>query len=211
MGDTYTNNWHPAVTSMAGQDQAIEDAVAMSDDNTVVVPGHGMLDDQNGLLAYKNACDQWLARLGDLYRVEQDVDVIAQDEALNRIKESFINPATAVTIPDERFKKFIRRTISAELVAPCSLPSGSVAIYEGAYRYDEDGVTEEVVVLKDKLFIRKQVPYASIVELIPRSDTKFHVRGGLDEYVLFEVDVAGIARGFQYVEGDKRWVATKVK
>lgn len=61
-GDAFTTNWHPTFYAggETGQVAMIDLALALSDNETVIVPGHGPAASRNGLLSYRAAFLDWM-------------------------------------------------------------------------------------------------------------------------------------------------------
>ncbi len=192
MGDTFTNSWYATYNSggVDGQLDAIDKALAFSDDITVVVPGHGILSNDKGLIQYKENTRKWLAELQKQHGAGSTIDQLAANPQIDDIVQAFIDPSTGKTIPPNRFRRFIERSISADLVAGQRLSTQKLQSYTGTFQF-EDGSQDQIYFESDKLYIRREKPYQHIAELIPLSDTRFHFRGGLGAHL--EIDNDGNA------------------
>ena len=210
MGDTFTNSWYATFNSggVQGQFDAIDKALSIADSNTRYFPGHGIPAEASGLKKYKSASGDWLARVAQLYRDGISIDSMIVDEELNRIKKSFIDPRTGKTIPQNRLKRFIERTISVELMASYPLNLASIEKYVGTYEYN-NGVSDEIYCSNEKLYIRKSGSFKYIAELIPQSETLFHLRGGINEWVNFSSQDGNVA-GFEFQAGEEVKTTSKV-
>ena len=140
LGDTFTTSWHPTFYSagLAGQFEIVERALALADDATVIIPGHGVISDRQGLLKFRNQSASWLERVGALHRQGLGVEAIQSDDQVQRIKESFLAQANGKEIPEDRFQRFIQRTISTELIPRYPLMGSTASRYVGRYEL-EDG------------------------------------------------------------------------
>ncbi len=207
MGDTFTNNWYATFNSggVVGQFEAIDVALDIGDEETVYVPGHGLPTDAAGLIKYREASGEWVAKVGELYREGVSVDEMVKNEDLNQIKKKFIDDRTGATIPQARLKRFIERTISICLIPPYPINPEDLKKYTGLYQY-EDGTREEVYFSAGKLFIRKKTPYQYISELIPQSEQLFHMGGSITMWIEFNSD----GTGFTFKNGSETKVASKV-
>ena len=106
MGDVYFNGLYPFIDaesggSIGGVLAAVERGLALSDANTIVVPGHGPVSDRAGLAAYGVMLTGYRDRIAALKRKGRTlVQVIAAkptaatDEALGK---AFIKPDALVT------------------------------------------------------------------------------------------------------------------
>lgn len=190
MGDAFTTNWHPTFYTggVSGQFQAIDLALSLADEGTVVVPGHGPVTDRQGLLTYRKNTGDWLERVGELHRLGRSVDEMFRDEALQEIKDRFNGEGREEFIPEARLKRFIQRTVSSELVAAYPLPEEALGRYPGRY-FPEEGPALEVLLRDGKLFAAREGSF--FVQLVPLSATRFHLRGWIDAHILFQLDRAG--------------------
>ena len=207
MGDTFTNNWYATFNSggVIGQFEAIDVALAIGDDKTIYVPGHGLPTDAAGLVKYRKASGEWVAKVGELYRNGVEIDDMIENEELNQIKQKFIDERTGASIPQERLKRFIERTISICLTPKYPANPESLKVYAGLFQY-EDGTQEQIYFSEGKLFIRKKTPYQYISELIPQSEQLFHLGGSINMWIEFNSD----GSAFSFRNGDERSTAKKV-
>lgn len=207
MGDTFTNNWYATFNSggVEGQFEAIDKALAIGNEQTIYVPGHGLPTNAAGLMNYRNASGEWLAKVGELYRDGVEIDDMVTNEELNRIKQKFIDERTGATIPQARLKRFIERTISIGLMPEYPMGQEDLKNYAGIFQC-EDGTHEEIYFSEGKLFIRKNTPYQHIAELIPQSDRLFHLGGSITMWIEFTSDESG----FSFRNGNETSTAKRV-
>lgn len=210
MGDTFTNSWYATFNSggVEGQFEAIDKALSIGNSSTLYLPGHGIPSKTDGLVSYKKASGDWLARVGLLYRNGVSIDDMIIDEKLNSIKERFIDPRTEKTIPQARLMRFIERTISIDLMSFYPIDLATLTKYTGTFEYN-DGTREEIYSSNGKLYIRKNSSYKYIAELIPQSETLFHLRGGINEWVDYRFEDDGVV-GFEFKTVDEVTTAKKV-
>jgi glyoxylase-like metal-dependent hydrolase (beta-lactamase superfamily II) len=117
MGDTFTNNWYPTFWTggLEGQINVINKALELSDEDTVVVPGHGFITDSNGLKQYRDNIIEWVNRIMELHAKGLSIETIVQDKQLHSILEKFANNARPVTDLERVMPRFVEKTIKIEL------------------------------------------------------------------------------------------------
>ncbi|WP_416306148.1 MBL fold metallo-hydrolase [Neptunicella sp. SCSIO 80796] len=117
MGDTFANQWYPALFhgGLKGQLEALDLALSIIDDNTIVVPGHGHIDNKDGLLAYRNNCILWVERIMQLYGQNISVENMLQDDKLQLIKADFNQSQHNQDNFDALFGRLVENTVKAEV------------------------------------------------------------------------------------------------
>ncbi|WP_223668939.1 MBL fold metallo-hydrolase [Kangiella shandongensis] len=117
MGDTFTNNWYPTFWTggLKGQINVINKALELSDEDTVVVPGHGFITDSNGLKQYRDNNIEWVNRIMELHAKGLNIETIVQDKELHSILEKFANDARPVADLERVMQRFVEKTIKIEL------------------------------------------------------------------------------------------------
>jgi cyclase len=211
MGDTFTTNWHPTFYSggEAGQLEVIEKALALGNERTLFVPGHGKASDRAGLLAYRDGFKAWMARARALAAAGADADVMEQDSELANIAARFLQDGSQDTIRPTSYRRFIERTISTELMPIDEAVMARLSDYAGRYQY-EDGVALEVKVKGRALALYEDDVYAG--RIIPLSTTRFHYPGALEGegHMEFDLNDRGHPVSVSSVAGDARMRAKRV-
>lgn len=107
MGDIFFNGMYPFIDlgsggSVQGVLSAVNTALRMSDDNTIIIPGHGQVTDKKGLQAYKDMLRSVSIKIGSMIRerktVQQVVDSKPTQEFDASFKSAVINADTFTTI-----------------------------------------------------------------------------------------------------------------
>ena len=110
MGDTYASSWHP--TFYAGGIKGLFEALAiglnLADQNTLIVPGHGLPKNREKLLAYQRSIEAWLIRVGELQRQRISVESMAEDRILNETRQQFMDDNYPGDMPDHPVSAFCR-------------------------------------------------------------------------------------------------------
>lgn len=199
MGDTFTNSWYATFNTggLNGQLETIAKAVEISDDQTIVVPGHGIITNRQSMVKYAETAQKWVARVAELHADKVSVDDMLNDDQLETILNEFVDPSLNKTIPLARVRRFIERTISTELMPKITLPNELIEKYIGSYE------TEQILLKGDKLLLRMNNPYISQYEIVPLSKTKFHPRASLETSVRFKLNDDGVPIEMTYVTGDE--------
>jgi len=210
MGDTYTNTYHPYsyLAGTAGQFEALDIALSFADEETAFVPGHGMVDVEQGLHAYRQGCVRWHVRVGELHRQGLGVDEMVQDGDLNRIKQRFLARREPPVLPEDRYRRFITRTLSADFVSAYPVSAADLSAYIGLYEFD-DGLILEVVHKDGALIARAEGSH--IDTLIPLSPTRFHVRTSLGDSYEFRLNKSGVADRVTNFAGDETHRGKRIK
>jgi cyclase len=88
-GDVWFNGFYPFIDvehggSLVGMIEATTTIINMSDDNTVIIPGHGSVGDKAALVIYRNMLSEVLARLRKLKSEGKTMDeVVAKKPTLD--------------------------------------------------------------------------------------------------------------------------------
>ena len=116
-GDTFTTNWHPTFYAGGekGQLAMIDLALSLSDNETVIVPGHGPVAGKGGLLLYRAAFLDWVQRIRQLHAQGKTVEEMVTDQQLRKISTRFLQGPASDRLPDQSFRRFIERTIGTVL------------------------------------------------------------------------------------------------
>ncbi len=126
-----------SMAGMAGQFSALNFALEFSDEDTVIVPGHGMIDHECGLSRYKKYCSVWAVRVGELHRRGMTAEEMTSDQERQRIKDMFFNKTYPSKLQENRFTRFVDRTLSADFIAAYPLTINELSNFTGEYRFDD--------------------------------------------------------------------------
>lgn len=113
VGDIYDTSWHPTFYAggVSGFNDAIEAILALGDDDSIIVPGHGKPTGKAELRAFRKHTLDWVARVGTLKRAGMTAIEMKDDAQLKAILETFNRENKADFMPDRAFVRFIERTL----------------------------------------------------------------------------------------------------
>lgn len=211
LGDTFTTNWHPTFFfgGVKGQMKIIEKTLALADDQTVIVPGHGKVTDRRGVIRFRDTLTAFMARMQALDAEGRGADGIKADGQLLQIMKGFLQDGSRESIPTPRYERFIDRLISLEFMPVDEKVLPKLAAYAGSYRY-EDGMPLEIVAHAGRLSVYEDGRLSG--DIIPLSARRFHFVGRLEGqgHLTFEMNNDGKIVGATYVGEQQRFTATRV-
>lgn len=141
VGDIVDTSWHPTFYAggIAGFTEALAQILALADEQTLIIPGHGAPISRQALLEYRDNTLAWLARVRALRQQGYSLAQMQADPALVALLQRF-SPAAeksgqgqhpqhlqqnaTMFIPDKAFSRFIERTLQV-LEQAESQPSGA--------------------------------------------------------------------------------------
>ena len=184
LGDAFANNWHPTgyTRGLSSEMESVSLALSMSDDDTVVVPGHGFLDSTRGLERYLLLNENWYARLEALADAGLSPEEMALDQELLELRDQFIARRDPASMPPNRFLRFIRQSLAAQLPVRSRVSRTALLEYEGSYSVP-DGEPIEVIANADHLIARQEGAFQA--ELVPVGTDRFEIRGSPRSEVVF--------------------------
>jgi len=114
VGDIYDRSWHPTFYAggLAGFHQAINAILALGDNQSLIVPGHGKPGSKAELRQFQLHTTAWVARVQQLSRAGKTVDDIKNDAEIKRILQQFNPEPTADFVPEQALVRFIERTLT---------------------------------------------------------------------------------------------------
>ena len=95
-GDTFFNGFYPFIDaahggSLKGMINAAEQIIALSDDNTKIIPGHGPLTNKDQLQVYRDMLNTAYTRLLDLKNQGFSVDEVVNQKPLKDLESKWGN------------------------------------------------------------------------------------------------------------------------
>lgn len=209
LGDTFTNVWHPTASTfgLASETAAMDLALGLCTEKTVIVPGHGFLDRCDSLSRSRSNTEDWYARMAQLVRKRKTPEDMMTDPELNRLRDLFVAKRLPPELPDARFRRFIDRTLSADFIATYPVMTSELTQFAGRFRSD-NGEPIEIALHNDQLVARKKGAF--VEQLVPLSSTMFHVRASLEGRYEFTIDRDGNVKRLMRTVGDLGISATRM-
>jgi glyoxylase-like metal-dependent hydrolase (beta-lactamase superfamily II) len=117
LGDIFTNEWYPALFhgGIKGQNKALDLALSIMDQDTVVVPGHGFITNKAGVLAYRENSDAWVKRIVTLHNKGFSLEKIIEDSKLKKLQKTFNSTNKNPDNFNKWFKELVKNTIEIEV------------------------------------------------------------------------------------------------
>ncbi len=185
MGDTFANAYYPSGYARGRDSELATMALAesLSDEETVIVPGHGFIDDTHGLDRYQRLVDAWFDRLREMTKQGATFDAMLADQKLIDIGSEFLECIEPQFDVQPRFERFLRRTLSAERESPEAYRNAPPERFAGSYSTGS-GAPITVIAQPGNLLMAQEGSF--IEELVQIGPRDFHIRGSLGGTVRFD-------------------------
>lgn len=114
VGDIYDSSWHPTFYAggITGFLHAIDAALKLGNEDSLIVPGHGKPTTKTELRLYKQHTLDWVARVRQLKNDGMRMHDMKHDEQLQAILAKFNQAHKADFIPEKALVRFIERTVA---------------------------------------------------------------------------------------------------
>jgi hypothetical protein len=204
MGNIYSIGWFPVFFSggISGFNAALDNALSLANASTEILPSTGELSDIGTLRQYKQNTNDMIARIHHLRLLEVKAESMIEDAVLNKIWLRM----TGDTKLNVRVKqRMVNRYISTDFIASFPLAKHELIRFSGNFQFD-DKSTASIILRSNKLFINE----GTLAELIPQSNSLFHVRGSGTDSIQFEFDNNDEVIGFSYMSQGEKYSAIKV-
>lgn len=118
VGDVFDNYWHPTFYAggIDGFTKSINAILALGNENSVIVPGHGKPTNKSVVKAFHKNTLIWLKRVSWLNKKKMSIEQIMEDKQINELLQRFNTEKRNEFIPEKAFRRFIERSIS--IVSP---------------------------------------------------------------------------------------------
>lgn len=114
VGDLYDGSWHPTFYAggVAGFTEAMLAILALGDERSWIIPGHGKPVLKSALRGYLLDTLRWVARVRLLGQQGLSAPQMKQDAELLRLLQRFNSEGQPDFLPDAALQRFIERTLS---------------------------------------------------------------------------------------------------
>ncbi|TQV89574.1 MBL fold metallo-hydrolase [Aliikangiella coralliicola] len=187
-GDNHATNWGPniGVRGMRSHRDVIDLVLSLSDEKTVVVPGHIALADKNHVIQYDQKVQQWFEYILTSSAKGHTPEQIANTAKIKALILWFHGGKHPDWLTKERFVARVSHTMFADEKSAISLSRSQLTPYTGIYRL-KDGSQVEIFIHQDELHAFKDKTFTAM--LLARSKKHFDFAGWNEqERIDFEFD-----------------------
>lgn len=114
VGDVFDTSWHPTFYAggTKGFSNAIDAILQLGDEQSLIVPGHGLPSDKESLREFKKNTLDWVKAVKQLLQKGLNVDAMLADSELKIKLEQFNVADKSPFVPERAYKRFIQRTVA---------------------------------------------------------------------------------------------------
>jgi len=167
MGDSFSTEMitYEGASGKNGYDKLMQQVLSLTNDNSTIVPGHGVVSNISDLIKSHKTRDIYRKRLGALYAQGWSMESIFQDKTTKALISDFTKFYGHRLIPD---------MIEANFVKTASLPLNWLAKFSGRYQ-GADGLFTQIALIDGKLQMLREGSF--VIELKPLSKNRFDLVG----------------------------------
>jgi len=167
MGDSYSTEMitYEGASGKNGYDKLIEHVLSLTNDSTIIVPGHGTVSQLSELLVSHQSRDIYRQRLGSLYDQGWSNQDIFEDEITKALVSDYTKFYGYRLIPD---------MIEANFTETFPLPQNWLDQFTGRYK-GENGLITQIRMINGKLQMRREGSF--VIELRAISKDRFDLVG----------------------------------
>ncbi|WP_194868730.1 MBL fold metallo-hydrolase [Pseudoalteromonas sp. PPB1] len=113
VGDVFDTSWHPTFYAggVAGFKNAIDTVLRLGDEQSLVVPGHGVATDKASLRRFRKNTLEWVDTIRLLSIQGLSVEQIMTNKKVIDLAERFNLSGKSPFLPQKAYQRFIERTI----------------------------------------------------------------------------------------------------
>ncbi|MFB2649926.1 MBL fold metallo-hydrolase [Shewanella mangrovisoli] len=114
VGDIVDNSWHPTFYAggLSGFNAAINHILAIGNEDSLIVPGHGKPSHKNSLRRFQQNTNDWVQQIESLIDSGKSVEQITQHTQIVELVARFNQESKSPFLPPKALRKFIERTIA---------------------------------------------------------------------------------------------------
>jgi len=183
-GDVFTNSGPPSFFAggFIGQQRAINTILSLANEQTRIVPGHGAITTIEQVRTYLVNASELYNRVRTLHQAGSSIAQIEADADYQAAMLRFNSDNEDGFLNRQSVSRFVSRVISSEFVEAQEIDDQASQLVLGSYALNDRSIIE-VILENDTYYARKKGGF--LFELIPQSNTRFHIRGSLDGVVTF--------------------------
>ena len=202
-GDNHATNWGPQVGArgMRSHRDVMGLVKGLSNDKTLIVPGHKKLADLEQVNQYDQKTEEWYELVLAMHNQGKSIDTIFEDKRISDMLKWFHGGKMPASIPEDRLRARVEYTIFAEETSKIKLSPEEMDRYVGFYQLS-DGSQVEIIRHEFELYAFKAKTFMAY--LMPISKTRFDFNGWNEkEHLLFELNSTGLPTELRFSVNDK--------
>ncbi len=209
-GDNHATSWGPNIGArgMRSHREVFDLVLSLTNEKTLVVPGHTELADLEHVQQYDAKTKEWFNHILNLHNQGQSAEAILKTQKVTDLLSWFHGGELVDWLTEERRLARITATITSDESNSLALSSKELEKYVGNY-FLEDGNKIELFIHKGELYANRKHRYT--VHLLAQSKTNFNF-SGWDEKERFEfiLDKQGNSKSLTFkVKGKAEFSASK--
>lgn len=113
VGDVFDTSWHPTFYAggVEGFQSAIDAILKLGNENTLIIPGHGVPSDKAHLLEFRDNTLLWMDKVAQFHQLGMDEEAMFKHAELKELVAKFDVNGASNFLPDKAYKRFIQRSI----------------------------------------------------------------------------------------------------
>ena len=190
-GDNHATNWGPnvGVLGYLGHRKIMDLIISLSDDKTLIVPGHKELADLTQLKQYDNKTKQWFEQILSLHQQGLSPEEIAKNDKVSALFRWFHQGVFPKWLSQQGYIDRILATTMMDMSSNILLSARQQNKYLGKYQL-LDGSIIEITAENNSLFAYKKDDF--MVNLLPKSKSVLAFNGWTaQEQFRFEFNQTG--------------------
>lgn len=209
-GDNHATSWGPNIGArgMRSHKEVFDLVLSLTDEKTVVVPGHTALADLEHVKQYDAKTKEWFSHILTLHKQGQSTKSILKTQKIDDLLKWFHGGKEVDWLTEERRLARVTATITSDEGDNIELSAQALKKYSGQYLL-QDGGKIEIFIHKNELYGFKSKSYT--VHLLPKSATQFSFSGwDENERFDFKFDQQGNVNSLSFqINGKVEFTASK--
>jgi len=210
-GDNHATSWGPniGVRGEKSHRNVFDLVLSLSDDKTLVVPGHTALADLEHVRQYDKKTQEWFDYIRSSYKKGMSAESIAKSPRIVSLFTWFHGGKFPTWLSEANQIIRVKNSILLEGDKTIELPLEKIKNYLGFYQL-KDGSSVEIINHNKELYVFKD--NAFMAHLLARTRSHFDIVGWTDDEELnFSFDKNGNPNQLNYlVNGNLKFIANKI-